>query len=212
MFTGLLRTTRIAAVLMIVPCLLIGVSCVTAKTGNPIVIMETTKGNITIELDAENAPISTENFLWYVDNEFYEGLIFHRVKKAFMIQGGGFTKDMVKKEGRPEIKNEATNGLSNMRGTLAMARTGVIDSGTSQFFINVVDNKGLDHKDKTPQGYGYAVFGKVIDGMDTVDAIRNVETVTKTPYADVPATPVVITKAYRGKAPAKKDKTEAAAE
>ena len=167
---------------------------------NPIVIMETTEGTITIELNREKAPVSVDNFLWYVEHKFYDGLIFHRVMSNFMIQGGGFTKDLVKKKGNPGIKNEADNGLSNLRGTLAMARIREVDSATSQFFINVKDNKGLDFRNKTPDGYGYAVFGKVIDGMDVVDKIRNVPTVRKSGYDDVPATAVVISRAYRKEA------------
>ncbi|MFQ5511503.1 MAG: peptidylprolyl isomerase [Candidatus Krumholzibacteriia bacterium] len=164
---------------------------------NPIVVLETTLGDITLELNAEKAPITVDNFMWYVDHKFYDGLIFHRVISNFMIQGGGFTKDLVKKKGNPAIKNEADNGLKNVRGSIAMARTGVINSATSQFFINVKDNGSLNFRNKTPQGYGYAVFGMVTDGLDVVDAIKGVQTVSKGGYNDVPATAVVIKRAYR---------------
>lgn len=156
------------------------------------VVMETSLGNIEIEVDGEKAPISAKNFLQYVDDKFYDGLIFHRVIKGFMIQGGGFTEGMEQKKTRGMIKNEAGNGLKNLRGTLAMARTGVVDSATAQFFINVVDNSFLDHTDETPRGYGYAVFGKVTSGMDVVDKIRAVPTGMKDGMDDVPTTPVVI--------------------
>lgn len=174
-----------------------GMSEIQAKAENPVVVLQTTKGDITIELDADKAPESVKNFLWYVDHKFYDGLIFHRVISNFMIQGGAFTKDLVKKRGNPPIKNEADNGLKNDRGTIAMARISEVNSATSQFFISVKDNPGLNFKDKTRKGYGYAVFGKVTDGMDVVDAIRQVRTVSKGGYHDVPATPVVIKKAYR---------------
>ncbi|NIM92044.1 MAG: peptidyl-prolyl cis-trans isomerase [Candidatus Aminicenantes bacterium] len=159
---------------------------VSAGADNPEVIMKTTKGDITIELYKDKAPITVKNFLSYVDEKFYEGTIFHRVIKDFMIQGGGLTPDFKEKPGKPPIKNEATNGLRNKRGTIAMARTQVIDSATSQFFINHVDNPFLDHKSKTPQGFGYAVFGKVIKGMDVVDAIANTKTMNRAGMADVP--------------------------
>jgi peptidyl-prolyl cis-trans isomerase B (cyclophilin B) len=175
----------------------------------PVVVLETTLGDITIELDAEKAPATVKNFLWYVDKKFYDGLIFHRVISNFMIQGGGFTKDLVKKKGNPPIENEANNGLKNVRGSIAMARTGVVNSATSQFFINVKDNAALNFKNKTPQGYGYAVFGMVVDGLDVVDEIRNVQTVSKSGYNDVPATAVVIKRAYRADAKkAAKEKKE----
>ena len=139
-----------------------------AAQDNPLVVMETNFGSITIELFEKEAPISVENFLQYVNDSFYDGLIFHRVIKGFMIQGGGFLDDMTQKRGRPPITNEATNGLSNERGTVAMARTNVVDSATSQFFLNTMDNgsKGLDHRTMEPQGYGYAVFGRITEGMD----------------------------------------------
>ena len=192
-------------------------NCSVAEEGNPVVVLETTKGNITIELYADNAPISVENFLWYVDNEFYDGLIFHRVMENFMIQGGGLTKDMVRKDGRKPITNEANNGLKNDRGTLAMARTGEVNSATSQFFINLKNNDFLNFQNETPRGYGYAVFGKVIDGMDVVDEIALVKVVDKAGQQNVPATAIVINTAKRGEAPKKADpekaeKTEAKSE
>lgn len=156
------------------------------------VVMETSLGNIEIELDGEKAPISTENFLKYVDDKFYDGTIFHRVISGFMIQGGGFTEKMEQKKTREPIKNEATNGLKNLRGTVAMARTNVVDSATAQFFINTVDNDFLNHRNPSPQGYGYAVFGKVTKGLEVVDAIRAVSTGFKDGYDDVPTTPVII--------------------
>lgn len=158
----------------------------------PTVVMETSLGTIEIELNAEKAPISTENFLKYVDDKFYEGTIFHRVIADFMIQGGGFTEDMSQKKTREQIKNEATNGLKNDRGTIAMARTMVVDSATAQFFINVKDNAFLNNRGTDMQSYGYAVFGKVVSGMDVVDKIRAVKTGNKKGMDDVPETAVVI--------------------
>ena len=159
---------------------------------NTSVIMQTSMGEITIELDGENAPISSENFLAYAKTGFYDGTICHRVIPGFMVQGGGFTADMKQKQTREQIKNEASNGLKNLRGTLAMARTQVVDSATSQFFINLVDNSFLDHKGQAANAYGYAVFGKVTAGMDIVDAIAKVSTGTQGPHQDVPKEPVVI--------------------
>ncbi len=162
------------------------------KAGNPMVEVKTNLGSFTLELYPDKAPISVENFLNYVDKKFYEGTIFHRVIPTFMIQGGGFTTDMTKKGTGAPIKNEADNGLSNSLGTIAMARTGEIHSATCQFFINVKDNKALDHKDASARGFGYAVFGKVVDGMETVEKIRDVKTTTKGQYGDVPVKPVII--------------------
>lgn len=159
---------------------------------NPKVIMETSKGPITIELFADKAPISSRNFLTYVKEGFYDGLVFHRVIKGFMIQGGGMDENLQPKKTRFAIKNEANNGLKNVRGTLAMARTAVVDSATSQFFINVVDNHFLDNQGKRPEEFGYAVFGQVLEGMDVVDAIREVKTGNKGGHADVPLDPVFI--------------------
>lgn len=164
---------------------------------NPVVVMETNKGTIKIELWADEAPITVENFLRYTDGGFYDGLIFHRVIDGFMIQGGGFDPDMVQKSTFDPIKNEATNGESNDRGTLAMARTNVVDSATSQFFINLVDNDFLNHTSETPRGYGYAVFGEVIEGMDVVDTIAKVQTGNVRGYGDVPTEPVIINSVSR---------------
>lgn len=164
---------------------------------NPVVVMETNKGTIKIELWQDRAPITVENFLRYTDNEYYDGLIFHRVINGFMIQGGGFSPDMVQKSTYDPIKNEANNGASNARGTIAMARTNVVDSATSQFFINLVDNDFLNHTSETPRGYGYAVFGEVIEGMDVVDEIASVSTGTVRGYGDVPNDPVIINSVRR---------------
>jgi peptidyl-prolyl cis-trans isomerase B (cyclophilin B) len=158
---------------------------------NPVVIMDTSHGKITIELFAEKAPITVKNFLQYVDDKFYDGTIFHRVIPDFMIQGGGMEAGLKEKKTRAPIKNESTNGLSNEKGTLAMARTNVPDSASAQFFINVKDNDFLDRA-KARDKVGYAVFGKVIDGMDVVDKIRRVETTEKGPHENVPAQDVVI--------------------
>jgi cyclophilin family peptidyl-prolyl cis-trans isomerase len=138
-----------------------------------------------------------ENFLRYTDNDFYDGLIFHRVIDGFMIQGGGFNPDMVQQSTYDPIKNEATNGEANDRGTIAMARTNVVDSATSQFFINLEDNAFLNHTAETPRGYGYAVFGEVIEGMDVVDAIASVATGNVRGYGDVPNEPVIINSVSR---------------
>jgi len=140
------------------------------------VLMKTTKGDIILELYPDKAPITVENFLSYVDDKFYDGTIFHRVIADFMIQGGGYTEDFTKKPSRQPIENEADNGLKNKRGTIAMARTNEPHSATNQFFINHVDNSSLDHTAKTEEGYGYCVFGKVIQGLDVVDAIAGVPT------------------------------------
>lgn len=165
---------------------------------NPVVVLETNKGVIKIELWADRAPISAENFLRYTDNGFFDGLVFHRVIPGFMVQGGGFSPDMVQKSTYDAIKNEATAALMNNRGTLAMARTNVVDSATSQFFINLVDNAFLNHTDETPRGFGYAVFGEVIEGMDVVDAIAEVETGPgRGGHQNVPTEPVIITSAAR---------------
>jgi cyclophilin family peptidyl-prolyl cis-trans isomerase len=162
-----------------------------AKAANPLVVMETSHGTVKIELFQDKAPETVKNFLSYVDTKYYDGLIFHRVIKDFMIQGGGFEPGMKQKETKASIKNESSNGLSNTRGTLAMARTKVADSATSQFFINVKDNEGLD-KANSSDGVGYCVFGKVIEGMDVVDKIRAVSTTTKGMHGDVPEADVVI--------------------
>jgi peptidyl-prolyl cis-trans isomerase A (cyclophilin A) len=154
--------------------------------------METGMGNVKVRLDPQKAPISVHNFLDYVKGGFYKGTIFHRVIPGFMVQGGGFTADMQEKQTRAPIKNEAGNGLKNERGTIAMARTMIVDSATAQFFINVADNGFLNHRDNSMQGFGYAVFGKVIEGMDVVDRIAKVKTGYQKGMGDVPETPVVI--------------------
>lgn len=164
---------------------------------NPVVLMETSMGKIKISLNQEKAPITVQNFLDYVDAGFYEGTIFHRVIDNFMIQGGGMTPDMKEKKNRAQIKNEADNGLLNTRGSIAMARTQVVDSATSQFFINLVDNAFLNHQSKSPAGYGYAVFGQVIEGMEVVDAMRKVKTGNKGFHQDVPVEAVTIEKVSR---------------
>jgi cyclophilin family peptidyl-prolyl cis-trans isomerase len=167
------------------------VSGTTTKTKDPVVTIDTTLGKIKVKLNSEKAPISTENFLKYVDKKFYDKTIFHRVIKDFMIQGGGHLSDMKEKDTLfPSIKNEAKNGLSNKRGTIAMARTNDINSATAQFFINVVDNERLDHQSE--DRYGYAVFGEVIEGMDVVDKIRAVKTTSKGDYQDVPEKTITI--------------------
>jgi len=163
-----------------------------AEGKNPMVLMSTSLGDVKIELDAEKAPVSTQNFLAYVNDKFYDGTIFHRVIPNFMIQGGGFDAAMQQKPTKAPIKNEAGNGLKNLTGTLAMARTNVVDSATAQFFINVKDNAFLDHKNETPAGFGYAVFGKVVDGMDVVRKIEQVQTANKGGHENVPVEPVVI--------------------
>jgi len=159
---------------------------------DPRVVLETTKGKIVIELYPDKAPKSVENFIAYVKGGHYDKTVFHRVIAGFMVQGGGFDTTMNQKATRPPIANEADNGLTNNRGTLAMARTSDPNSASAQFFINVVDNKFLNHTSKTSQGWGYAVFGKVVEGMDVADAIAAV----KTKAQDVPVEPVIVEKAY----------------
>jgi cyclophilin family peptidyl-prolyl cis-trans isomerase len=162
---------------------------------NPKILIETSKGNITAELDAKAAPKTVENILAYVNDGFYTDTVFHRVIPGFMIQGGGMTADMKDKtDKRPPVQNEADNGLKNDRGTLAMARTMDPHSASSQFFINVNNNDFLNFRSKTPQGWGYTVFGKVTDGMDVVDAIVGVKTSNKGMHQDVPVEPIVIKK------------------
>ena len=156
------------------------------------VLMQTNFGAITIELNYEKAPITAANFEHYVRDGFYDGVIFHRVIDGFMVQGGGFDVSMDQKETRANIENEADNGLTNDEGTLAMARTMDPHSASAQFFINVGDNAFLNHSGKNSQGWGYAVFGKVVDGMDVVNTIKKVSTTSKSGHQDVPADPVVI--------------------
>ncbi|HIG36708.1 MAG: peptidyl-prolyl cis-trans isomerase [Oceanospirillaceae bacterium] len=156
------------------------------------VLMQTNFGDITIELNHEKAPITAANFEQYVRDGFYDGVIFHRVIDGFMVQGGGFDVSMDQKETRANIENEADNGLANDEGTLAMARTMDPHSASAQFFINVGDNAFLNHSGKNSQGWGYCVFGKVVDGMDVVNQIKKVQTTSKSGHQDVPAEPVVI--------------------
>ena len=170
------------------------------KTGakmsaKPVVKFETTKGTITVELDAEKAPKTVENFIKYVEDGFYDGIIFHRVIPGFMIQTGGMLPDMSEKKNRGQIQNEANNGLKNDRGTLAMARTPNPHSASSQFFINLKDNDFLNFTSESQAGWGYAVFGKVTDGMDVVDEIAKVKTGNHGGHGDVPLEPITITKA-----------------
>ena len=172
----------------------LSLACSVALAGTEVRI-NTSLGPITLELADDQAPKSVANFLSYARDGFYNGTVFHRIIDGFMIQGGGFTTDFQQKPTRAPVPNEANNGLKNLRGTVAMARTNDPNSATAQFFINVKDNPPLDHRSPTPPGWGYAVFGKVISGMDTVDKIRQVSTGPGGPggrFGDVPATPVVI--------------------
>ena len=164
---------------------------------HPKVVLETSKGKIVVELYEDKAPQTVANFLAYVDAGFYDGTIFHRVIPGFMIQGGGFTVEMEQKETRPPIQNEADNGLHNERGTIAMARTPDPHSATAQFFINLVDNDFLNHKSKSAQNWGYAVFGRVVEGIDVVDEISRTKTGSRGMHRDVPIEPVVIVSAKR---------------
>lgn len=164
-----------------------------SETAAPVVVMTTSHGEIRIELDGEKAPKTVENFLAYVDDGFYDGTIFHRVISNFMIQGGGFTREMHQKDTSDPIENEADNGLANEKGTIAMARTSDPHSASAQFFINAADtNDFLNHRGKTPQGWGYCVFGRVVEGLDVVDEIRQVQTGSRGMHQDVPLEPVVI--------------------
>jgi len=167
-----------------------------AEQGVHPVVIQTNMGNIEVELNSEKAPNTAKNFLQYVNSNFYNGTIFHRVIYGFMIQGGGFTKDMEQKKTFDPIAIESSNGLKNDRGTIAMARTGDPNSATSQFFINTKDNAPLNYSAPTMRGYGYTVFGKVIKGMDVVDKIEIVKTVSQGYMDDVPANPVIIEKIY----------------
>ena len=164
---------------------------------NPKVLIETSLGNITVELFEKEAPVTVANFLAYVDDNYYAGTIFHRVIKGFMIQGGGLDANLRNVPGKAPIKNEAGNGLSNKVGTIAMARTAVVDSATSQFFINTAPNSFLDHQDETPRGFGYCVFGQVTDGMDVVRAIEAIPTGSQGFYDDVPTSPITIFRVSR---------------
>ncbi len=162
------------------------------STSNPLVQMETSLGEILLELDSAKAPLSVANFVTYARAGHYDGTIFHRVIKGFMIQGGGMTPGLTERPTEAPIRNEAGNGLKNRTGTIAMARTTEVDSATAQFFINTADNKALDHGGSRPELYGYAVFGQVVDGMDVVYTIEQVATGTKGGHQDVPLEPVVI--------------------
>ncbi|MDR1453262.1 MAG: peptidyl-prolyl cis-trans isomerase [Candidatus Margulisbacteria bacterium] len=161
-------------------------------TVNPVIALKTSEGVIRIELYPDKAPLTVQNFLAYVNAGFYDGTIFHRVIPNFMIQGGGFVSGLTQKETKDPIVNEAGNGLSNTRGTVAMARTNVVDSATAQFFINVADNVFLDHTDDTPRGFGYCVFGKVIAGLDVTDKIVSVPRGNFGQHQDVPKEDIVI--------------------
>ena len=156
--------------------------------------IETNLGDIELELDEKKAPLTVKNFVDYAKSGHYNDTVFHRVINGFMIQGGGFTADMNQKPTKEPIRNEAMNGLKNERGTIAMARTMVVDSATSQFFINLVDNSFLDFRNPSPQGFGYAVFGKVTKGMEVVDKIAKVQTGSRGMHQDVPVEPIVIKK------------------
>ncbi|MCC5857951.1 MAG: peptidylprolyl isomerase [Ectothiorhodospiraceae bacterium] len=185
--------------LLVAILLIAGISTVhatdQAKQGEtPMVVFETSHGDITLELYPEDAPVTVENFLRYVDDGFYDGTVFHRVIPGFVIQGGGFDADMNQKPTHDPIRNEADNGLKNERGTLSMARTQQIHSATSQFFINLNDNAFLDHGTRD---FGYAVFARVVDGMDVVDGIAQVPTGTHRGHQDVPREPVLVQRAYR---------------
>ena len=160
--------------------------------GNPVAVIATSLGDITVELFKDRAPVSVENFLQYAKDGFNGGTVFHRVEPGFVIQGGGYTETMVEKQTRAPILNEATNGIRNTRGTLAMARRRELRSATSQFYINVSNNAALDHRGYTPSEYGYAVFGRVLSGMDVVDRIAAVRTGPKGDFESVPVVPVVI--------------------
>ena len=182
----------------IAACTLIMVGTLLAETKeNPMVEMVTSQGTIKLELFAEQAPVTVSNFLAYVDSGFYDGTIFHRVIRNFMIQGGGFDEDLNRKPTEDPIVNEAANGIRNTRGTIAMARTQIPNSATSQFFINTVDNPSLDYRNDTPSGIGYCVFGRVIEGEDVLDKIQSVRTGIQGGMQDVPEEAVIIEKVTR---------------
>jgi len=185
-------TRNILPVLFAATVVLAGTVLAQTPAANPKVLFKTSQGDITIELYPAKAPVTVQNVLDYVEAKFYDGLIFHRVIPNFMIQCGGMDAEMHQKTGNAPIKNEAGNGLKNTRGSVAMARTNVVDSATSQFFINLKDNAFLNHKDNTPEGFGYCVFGKVVAGMEVVDAIAKVPTVNKRGHGDVPLAPITI--------------------
>jgi peptidyl-prolyl cis-trans isomerase B (cyclophilin B) len=175
--------------------LILGILSARAERRHPLVKLETSMGDITLELDPDKAPATVANFLKYVKDGFYNGTIFHRVINGFMIQGGGFDAEMNQKPTQEPIKNEADNGLTNDAYTIAMARTMDPNSATAQFFINVADNRALNHTGKSPQGWGYAVFGKVVKGQEVVDKIKAVPTGNQGMHQNVPGSPVTIIKA-----------------
>jgi len=183
--------------MMALAAMLLGLFATGAFAANPVVVLETSEGSVMVLLEEDKAPVTVANFLKYVDSGFYNGTIFHRVIDGFMVQGGGFDMTMMQKPAGNPIMNEANNGLDNKRGTIAMARTSDPQSASCQFFINHADNAFLDYKSKTEQGWGYAVFGRVIRGMDVVDKIAKVKTGRQGGMGDVPLVPVVIKKAYR---------------
>ena len=166
----------------------------TPAPGNPVVVISTSVGDITLELFKDRAPVSVENFLQYVAEGFYAGTLFHRVRAGYVVQGGGYTPELAEKTTRTPILNEATNGLKNTRGTVAMARTRALRSATSQFYINIANNSALDHRGYAPEDFGYAVFGRVVAGMEVVDKIAATPTASAGDHDDVPVTPVVIQK------------------
>jgi len=192
-----MTSTRLSLLLaaLMTPLLMTTTSMSMATEQAPRVRLETTMGNIVLELDREHAPATVDNFLAYVNDGFYDGTIFHRVIDGFMIQGGGYTADLSRKETRPPIQNEADNGLKNTRGSIAMARTRDPHSASAQFFINVADNSALDHKAPDARGWGYAVFGRVADGMGVVDEIRTQTTGVQAGFRDVPKKTITITRA-----------------
>lgn len=167
--------------------------------GNPVVVFDTSHGEVEVELFEKKAPITVKNFLSYVDSGFYNGTIFHRVIDNFMIQGGGFTRNLKRKNTKAPIKNEATNRISNTEGTIAMARTGEVNSATAQFYINVKDNNFLDHRDQTARGFGYAVFGKVIKGMTVINRIKKIKVHKKKQFPNMPVQEVYIKTAKKKK-------------
>ncbi len=192
-----MTSTRLSLLLaaLMTPLLMTTTSMSMATEQAPRVRLETTMGNIVLELDREHAPATVDNFLAYLNDGFYDGTIFHRVIDGFMIQGGGYTADFSRKQTRPPIKNEADNGLKNTRGSIAMARTRDPHSASAQFFINVADNSALDHKAPDARGWGYAVFGRVADGMGVVDEIRTQTTGVQAGFRDVPKKTITITRA-----------------
>jgi peptidyl-prolyl cis-trans isomerase A (cyclophilin A) len=193
------RIESICAVGVLAVMVLVGGCEKFSPKANPVVVIETSMGAITAELWEDSAPQTVKNFLAYVDAKHFDGLIFHRVKRGFMIQGGGFDPTLNEKAIRQPVKNEATADKKNDRGTLAMARTPVVDSATSQFFINLVDNAFLNHSDNSPRGFGYCAFGKVTDGMDVVDKIGAVATENVGGHEDVPTKPIIIISIRRKK-------------